>query len=136
MSFPGTGQVSTSGLTSQTGHSKDQITQSQVWVCSSSGRPYPWEHLSPGTLLSALLPKFPVGQMLGMNEWGTALLGLCLLLPSFKTRLQAKFFGAPIHLSLAKPYSSSLCFLYETQLRPARSFRQKALYLTKKWGGG
>ena len=68
-------------------HSEDQITQSLVWVCSSSGRPYPWEHLSPGTLLSALLPKFSVGQMLGMKEWGTALLGLCLLLPSFKTRL-------------------------------------------------
>lgn len=90
---------------------------------------YPRERLSPETLLGALLPKFPEGK-----SWGRAApLELSPLLP---TKLDGHALGVP-HLTLIGQALFLLnLFPLQTQLRPERSFRQKALYLTKKKGVG
>ena len=56
-------------------------------------------------------PQVPSGTDAGDEGVGDCTAGALPASPSCKTRLRAKFFGAPTHLSLAKPYSSSTCFL-------------------------
>lgn len=133
--FLSTGQVPTSGLASKQATARHAIRarpsparHGRPWVCCG-GRLYPWEHLSLGTLLGALLPTFPEAGTLGEDCTAGALPA-----SPFLQDQAASLWGANTPLSWAK-FLFSL-FPLQTQLRPARRFRQKALYLTKKGVGG
>lgn len=126
--FPFTGQVSARGDTDRLGPSQVRIKaggdsrEAQPWVCCA-GRLHPWKHLSPGTLPGALLPTFPEGT--GAQP---------AIALSARQPKKGSLRGAHTPLLEANPCST--CFLYKHNCGQHAVFRQKALYLTKKRGGG
>ena len=78
-------------------------------------------------------PQVPSGTNERVGNWTAGALPAS---PFLQDQTSGKVFWGPHPTLIGQALFLFNLFPLETQLRPARSFRQKALYLTKKWGGG